>query len=287
MPFRALIALLVTGAALSVSVLPVQAAGRPGVAALQVTLRARGLYLGTIDGIRGPGTVAAVRTFQRRRGLAADGIVGPRTRAALGRYGRRALGSRPVRFGHRGWDVASLQFSLAWHGFPSGPLDGHFGTRTRAALQRYQRWARLRADGIAGPVTVRSLRRPRARSPLALAKPVRARIGDRFGPRDAQFHTGLDFPAPYGRTVYAARAGRVHGAGWNPGGYGTLVVIGHGHGVQTYYAHLGRVYVRVGQRVRTGTAIGAVGATGQATGPHLHFEVRLRGAALDPLAALR
>jgi murein DD-endopeptidase MepM/ murein hydrolase activator NlpD len=283
---RACTALAVLAAAL-VLVPSAPAAGKANVAALQVALQGRGLYAGPIDGIKGPGTNAAVRRFQRRAGLVVDGVAGPRTRAALGRWARRRLGSRPVRFGMRGWDVAALQFLLGWRGFPSGPIDGHFGPRTRAALQRYQRWSGIGADGIAGPVTLSTLGRRLPRSPLRLARPIRARFGDGFGPRGSRFHTGLDFKAWYGVPVYAARSGVVSGAGWNPGGYGRLVVIRHGYGVRTFYAHLGGIRVRIGQRVRGGARIGSVGATGNATGPHLHFEVRVHGAAINPLATFR
>jgi murein DD-endopeptidase MepM/ murein hydrolase activator NlpD len=75
-------------------------------------------------------------------------------------------------------------------------------------------------------------------------------------------------------------------AGWSAGGWGYLVAIAHSNGVRTLYAHLSRVSVRVGQRVAAGQRVGRVGASGYATGPHLHFEVRLRGAAVDPLPAL-
>jgi peptidoglycan hydrolase-like protein with peptidoglycan-binding domain len=102
----------------------------PNVAALQVALRAKGLYGGSVDGVAGPGTRGAVRDFQRRRGLAADGVAGPRTRRALGRRGRPRLGSRVLTGGERGWDVAGLQFLLARHGFPSGAVDGGMGPRT-------------------------------------------------------------------------------------------------------------------------------------------------------------
>src|SRR5919205_1418673 len=116
-------------------------AGESPVAALQVALNARGLYAGTIDGVSGPSTTAAVRAFQRRAHLTVDGVVGLRTRAALGRYGRHTLGSRPLALRAFGWDVAELQFLLAWHGFPSGPFDGRFEGRTAGALRRFQRFA--------------------------------------------------------------------------------------------------------------------------------------------------
>src|SRR5438045_1913303 len=89
---------------------PAAGAGGSPVAALQVGLSARGLYAGTIDGVAGPRTTAAVLAFQRRAHLPVDGVVGPRTRAALGRYGRHTLGSRPLGRRAFGWDVAELQF---------------------------------------------------------------------------------------------------------------------------------------------------------------------------------
>jgi murein DD-endopeptidase MepM/ murein hydrolase activator NlpD len=263
------------------------AAANPNVAALQVTLRARGLYHGTIDGISGPATKAAVRRFQRRAHLSADGVVGPRTRRALGHYGRHRFAQRMLHLGMRGWDVAALQFSLAQHGFPSGTFDGGFGPHTYAALRRFQRFAHLGRDGVAGPATYGALRRSPARCPIALRKPVRAPIGDRFGPRVNRFHAGIDLEAHYGAMVRAAASGRVRRAGWDSGGYGYLVVIGHGHGVRTMYAHLSRIFVHRGQRISLGGRVGRVGATGHAFGPHLHFEVRYRGAAVNPLPALR
>ena len=142
------------------------AGGNPEVAALQVGLRERGLYRGTVDGVLGPGTERAVRRFQHRAGLSADGVPGPRTRKALGRYGKRApLGGRPLLVGMRGWDVAALQFALAWHGFPSGAIDGHFGPHTYEALRRFQVRAGITPDGIAGREYVR--RAPRSRAPLS------------------------------------------------------------------------------------------------------------------------
>ena len=265
----------------------VAASGSANVAALQVALRAQRLYTGSVDGVDGPGTAAAVRSLQRRARLDADGIVGPLTRRTLGRRGRPAFGSRVVGPGDRGWDVAAVQFLLAWRGFPSGTIDGGFGAHAEAALIRYQRWAGLSADGRAGPATLRSLQLAAPRAPVTLSYPVAAALGDRFGPRGDRFHSGLDLLAAAGTPVRAAGAGTVTFAGWSAGGYGNLVVIDHANGVSSWYAHLSRIDVTAGAAVTTTTQVGLVGATGNATGPHLHFEVRLRGAVTDPLAALR
>lgn len=264
-----------------------RALGDPNVAGLQVALRARGLYAGTIDGVIGPGTRRAVVRFQRRARIAIDGVPGPQTRRALGRWARHRYSTRMLHGGMRGWDVAGLQFKLAWHGFPSGTIDGDFGPRTRTALKRFQRWARLGADGVAGQATYAALRRGLPRAPFTLRRPLRARVGDGFGPRGNRFHTGLDLPAAYGAPVRAAARGRVVRAGWDSGGYGYLVVVAHRSGVRTFYAHLSAIRVRRGRWLGVGARVGRVGASGHATGPHLHFEVRLRGAAVDPLPALR
>jgi peptidoglycan hydrolase-like protein with peptidoglycan-binding domain len=262
------------------------ARGDASVAALQVGLRQSGRYDGPVDGIAGPATSAAVRTLQRGAGLAVDGVIGPQTRLALGAYGRFDLGNRVLKEGLSGWDVAGFQFLLAWHGFPSGPFDGAFGARTEAALMKFQKWADLEPDGRAGAAVLSILRREPPTSPLRLASPMLVVPDDPFGPRGDRFHTGIDFAAPAGTSVAAAGAGEVVYAGWLDGGWGYLVTIAHGSGVRTMYAHLSGIDVSLGERVTTGTAIGRVGATGHATGPHLHFEVRLRGAAIDPATAI-
>jgi peptidoglycan hydrolase-like protein with peptidoglycan-binding domain len=257
------------------------------VAALQVALRAMHLYRGGVDGVAGPATRAAVRRVQARRGLAVDGVAGPQTRRVLGRRGRPRLGSRPLARRSRGWDVAALQFLLAAHGFPSGAVDGGLGPRTDTALRRFQAWAGLGADGVAGAATLAALRRPAPRSPIGFLRPVTAAVGDGFGPRGVRFHPGLDFVSQAGDPVRAGAAGCVASASWDAGGYGKLVVLSHGSGVTSWYAHLSRIRVRRGQCVAAGARIGAVGSTGHSTGPHLHFEVRLRGAAVNPSASLR
>ncbi len=254
------------------------------IAALQVGLRARGVYAGDVDGLSGPGTASGIRTLQRKAGLTVDGIAGPRTRRALGALGRHGIGSRPLELGDRGFDVAALQFALESHGFPLGTVDGHFGSHTRAALIKAQAYGGLQQDGVAGPATLALLRRPPPQPP-PMRKPILAAVGDRYGPRGAGWHPGLDFPAPTGTPVTAAGAGRVVFAGYDDG-YGLTIVLDHGNGVQTRYAHLSVAAVANRTSVLPGALIGRVGATGRATGPHLHFEVTVRGAATDPARAL-
>lgn len=109
-----------------------------------------------------------------------------------------------------------------------------------------------------------------------------------FGRRGVfqRFHTGIDLAAPVGTPIFAARAGQVSTAGWSRYGYGLHVIIDHGGGQETLYAHMSRITVRPGQWVDRGELIGHVGSTGWSTGPHLHFEVRVGGAARNPLAFL-
>jgi murein DD-endopeptidase MepM/ murein hydrolase activator NlpD len=266
---------------------PARASAGADVAALQVALRAAGDYQGTIDGVRGPATTAAVQALQRGAALPADGIVGAQTRLALGVHGRHPYGSRAISAGDSGWDVAALQFELARHGFPSGAVDGVLGLHGVAALQRFQHWAGLTADGVAGPAMLGALRAPPAVSPVRLFTPLPgAPVGDRFGPRGNDFHAGLDMIADAGTPVTTAGFGTVMFAGWSNGGWGNTVVVAHRFGLSTLYAHLATIAVRVGQAVGARVLLGTVGQTGRASGPHLHFEVLLRGANIDPSTAL-
>ena len=235
-----------------------------------------------------------MRRFQRRRGLIVDGIAGPQTRRALGRLGRPRLGARAIALGVQGWDVAALQFLLWRRGYSPGGIDLAFGAATQSAVERYQRDAGLVIDGRAGPATIGSLRhgsRSRAlapTTPVRFYRPVPGPIGDGFGaPREgARLHAGVDFPAAYGTLVAAAGVGTTIFAGYNREGYGNLVVIQHRLGYTSWYAHLSRVTSWLGERVSGGTRIGYVGATGHATGPHLHFEVRYRNVPVDPAPLL-
>jgi hypothetical protein len=288
------------GASLAASIV-VLAAAQPGsaatanVAALQAALKSIGLYPVAVDGIRGPFTTRGVRRLQRRRSLIVDGIAGPQTRRALGRLGRPRLGARTIAEGAVGWDVAALQFLLWRRGYSAGGIDLVFGPATQAAVERYQRHAGLVVDGLAGPATIASLR-GRSRShyvaaptaPIRFYRPVPGPIGDGFGaPREGgRLHAGIDFPVARGTLVAAAGVGTTIFAGYNEAGYGNLVVIQHRLGYTSWYAHLSQVTSWIGERVSGGTRIGYVGATGHATGPNLHFEVRYRNVPIDPAPLL-
>jgi peptidoglycan hydrolase-like protein with peptidoglycan-binding domain len=274
-------------------------AAGPKVAAVQVALKRLGLYKATVDGVRGPLTKAAIVSFQRRHGLAVDGVVGPQTRRAFGKRGRPAFGSRTMKRGDRGWDVAAMQYILARRGYPPGAIDAVFGPMTDTALRNFQRAFGLFADGLAGSQTISALRRGSASrgtpgtttpvsGPVRLLRPVAGPIGDRFGaPRKGRrTHTGIDFPVPAGTRVGAAGVGVTEFAGWNSGGYGNLVVVRHRLGYTTWYAHLSRITTWVGERVTGGTRLGYVGSTGHATGPHLHFELRKNAVPIDPMPYL-
>ena len=108
--------------------------------------------------------------------------------------------------------------------------------------------------------------------------PVRGIITQRFH----KYHHGLDIATAYGAGVYAARSGRVRTVRWDDTGYGYMVIIDHGGGWNTLYAHLKGALVRPGQWVKQGDLIGRVGGTGRATGPHVHFEIRKGRTRYDP-----
>ncbi len=104
----------------------------------------------------------------------------------------------------------------------------------------------------------------------------------------AWYHPGVDLPNPSSPPVTAAESGRVVVAGWPDNyGYGNRVVIDHGNGYQTLYAHLSNIYVSAGQTVGKGQVIGQMGSTGRSTGTHLHFEIHYKGIAINPLSILK
>ena len=119
---------------------------------------------------------------------------------------------------------------------------------------------------------------------IALIRPVSGTITSRFGVGSRirrSSHTGLDIATSTGTPIAAAASGTVTFSGYK-GSYGNMLVISHGNGVQTYYGHCSKLYVSAGTQVSQGEIIGAVGSTGNSTGPHLHLEVRVNGVAYNP-----
>ncbi len=125
-------------------------------------------------------------------------------------------------------------------------------------------------------------------------KPVKtAEFTSGYGIRSDPFrgsaakHAGIDLAAPLGTPIYATADGVVTDAGYNHGGYGNLIKVDHGRGIETRYGHLSAILVSVGQRIFRGQQIGRMGSTGRSTGSHLHYEVRIDGRAVNPIPFMK
>ncbi len=155
--------------------------------------------------------------------------------------------------------------------------------RRAAEEEQRRRAAQLAGQAVPPPVN--------EGAPGAFSWPASGPITSPFGMRNDpngrgfRMHTGIDIGAPMGATITAAAGGRVIYAGWE-GGYGNTIIIDHGGDTSTLYGHCSQIFVADGQEVSRGQAIGAVGATGDATGPHLHFEIRINGVPVDPSSRL-
>jgi Peptidase family M23/Putative peptidoglycan binding domain len=252
----------------------------PDVAGLQIALTSQHLYRGAIDGILGPQTIAALKALQQRERFASSNLLGNRTLSGLGKLGRHRYGTRTLRRGRVGLDVAGLQFELRYHGFPTRGTGG-FDAQTFASLVAFQRFASLRADGIAGRGTFAALDRPppvtpTLRSPLSLVQHA-TRVGN-----------AVELYCPYGSAVAAVAAGTVTFAGNRSHGYGYTVVTRDARGLEVLYAHLARIDLRTGQRVVPGAFVGLAGWTGKTrASTSLRVELRLRGAELKAYDAVR
>ncbi|MFB3922421.1 MAG: M23 family metallopeptidase [Terriglobia bacterium] len=130
------------------------------------------------------------------------------------------------------------------------------------------------------------------RSALPSLWPVRGQITAGFGQRmdplsgEGAFHAGLDISAPYGSQIFASGDGIVFSASPDSG-YGNAILIDHGYGITTKYGHLSKIFVVVGQEVKRGQVIGAIGMTGRTTGPHLHYEVLVNETPVNPSRYMR
>jgi murein DD-endopeptidase MepM/ murein hydrolase activator NlpD len=157
-----------------------------------------------------------------------------------------------------------------------------------AALEAQREAARRAAEKAGAPPPALSAAPGELSWPTS--GPITSPFGMRLDPVSGEFtrmHTGLDIGAEFAARIHAAAAGRIILAGWTDGGYGNMIVVDHGDGISTLYAHCSQVFVSAGQDVQRGQALGAVGSTGHSTGPHLHFEVRIDGRPVDPTSRLR
>jgi murein DD-endopeptidase MepM/ murein hydrolase activator NlpD len=166
---------------------------------------------------------------------------------------------------------------------------------SRRELEHEARGLRARSERLAA--TIRSAQGtsgglpasapPVTRSPSSrgFIWPARGALTSTFGPRWGRMHEGIDIAGGSGSAIVASASGTVILAGWS-GGYGNLVVIDHGNGMSTAYAHNSSIAVSVGQRVGQGSVIAGMGTTGNSTGVHSHFEMRVNGAAVDPMGYL-
>jgi len=161
--------------------------------------------------------------------------------------------------------------------------EGRLGPSIAESLEDYDYLRAVRRLSLAGSVGHRIERRASRPS----IWPVEGRLMSAFGRREdpfsseQAFHAGVDISAPMGVPVHVTADGIVVYSDWESG-YGRLIVVDHGGGVQTYYAHLSRSFVHLGQEIRRADVIGAVGATGRVTAPHLHYEVRQGGNPVNP-----
>jgi murein DD-endopeptidase MepM/ murein hydrolase activator NlpD len=145
----------------------------------------------------------------------------------------------------------------------------------------------VRAGEVLGKLEELNLYRMAAeKTPFAVPVKSAYRFTSGFGPRWGRMHNGTDFAAAYGTPIYATADGTVVHAG-TEGGFGRLVRIRHDFGIETYYAHLSKISVSVGQRVSRGDRIGDMGNSGRSTGTHLHYEVRHSGKPVNPMTYIK
>lgn len=159
-------------------------------------------------------------------------------------------------------------------------LEDHTESLRQQSAALAAKIVQAQAPTASGPTSVN-----RTPSSAGLIWPVSGTLTSGFGYRWGRMHEGIDIAVPSGTPVAAAASGTVIWAGWQ-GGYGNLVVIDHGGGIATAYGHNTSVTVSVGQQVGQGSIIAYSGSTGRSTGPHVHFEVRVNGSAVDPMGYL-
>lgn len=190
------------------------------------------------------------------------------------------------------FETKKVEDSSIYKGSSKVVTKGRVGTRTVVADVTYVDNKEVSRDILSSevssqPVTevihVGTKARPKTVATGRLGRPISGGIiSSNYGMRRGSMHKGVDFAARTGTRISAADGGTVTWAGWKRGGWGYLVVINHGNGIETYYAHNSRVTVKVGQKVAKGEQIAKMGSTGNSSGPHVHFEVHVNGRYVNP-----
>lgn len=190
------------------------------------------------------------------------------------------------------YETKTVEDSSIYKGTTKVVTQGKVGTRAVVADVTYVDNKEQSRDVISSTVTAQPVTkvvhvgtkaRPKTMATGRLSRPVSgAIISSNYGMRRGSMHKGVDFAAKSGTRISAADGGTVTWAGWKRGGWGYLVVINHGNGIETYYAHNSKVTVSVGQKVAKGEQIARMGSTGNSSGPHCHFEVHVNGRYTNP-----
>jgi murein DD-endopeptidase MepM/ murein hydrolase activator NlpD len=252
----------------------------------QATLESRAT---TLSGIADPTTTGSIRPAARGNKQSSIGATLDRLQASLDRVELRqstTLSQLEDRYENKARQIRGVFTQLGLKldtapeatGGPFVPVQLPSGNEGfERALMRVS-FARTDADQLANTLLTVPLRKPVA-GEIDETSP----FGIRMDPfvHEAAMHTGIDFRGDIGEPIHATAAGTVSIAGWE-GGYGKLVEIDHGNRLATRYGHLSEIDVAVGDKVRVGQVIGLLGTTGRSTGPHVHYETRIDGEAVNP-----
>jgi murein DD-endopeptidase MepM/ murein hydrolase activator NlpD len=237
--------------------------------------------------------LARAKTLQVRRRVASEtNLINARLEQVAIIHNELLTSSRSLSKARAGKSVALMVARTQEHAAidesnATAAASAEIEAKIRAAEKAAANARRAAAPAISSsaPSPAPSSAAPAAASAAGLIWPVNGPITSPFGPRWGGFHPGIDIGVPTGTPIAAAAAGTVIWCGWQSG-YGNLVVIDHHNGIATAYAHQSRIAVSCNQDVAQGQVIGYVGCTGFCTGPHLHFEVRVNGAPVDPIGYL-
>jgi murein DD-endopeptidase MepM/ murein hydrolase activator NlpD len=245
---------------------------------------------GTLGAVTDPVTTGSIRTTTppprgNRQSSIGDSL--GRVEASLDRVEQRqalALNQMQNRYESRAHLVRSVLSGLGLRLDGNAAIGGPFVPVKLAANETFERslmrvnLARADSDRLSATLVAIPLRKP-VTGDIDLSSPFGVRM-DPFV-HEAAMHTGLDFRGEFGEPIHATAAGTVAVAGWS-GGYGKMVEVDHGNGLVTRYGHLSEIDVAVGDKIRIGQVVGKLGSTGRSTGPHLHYETRVNGEAVNP-----